>query len=124
MAQGAGDADSCQLTLLVDRAPHPDHRIKAQELDGDRGVAEIHLTTSKRIDDGSRQRLYIDLQPDRQSGCRSDRWNRFVHPQHIRPELLVSEGVVSEDILAFAMAINPAVMISTMSAFARPQIGR
>ena len=63
---------------------------------------EIDLATSKRVDDRPWKRLDVDLQTDGQRRRRVHCRNDLVHPQHIRPQLLVSEGVKPEDVLSFA----------------------
>ena len=53
-------------------------------------------------DHGSRQRFHIDLESDAERRRRIDGGKDLVHAKHGRPELLVAEGVVTEDGAPFA----------------------
>jgi hypothetical protein len=99
VAQGAGDADSDQLSLLVHRTLHADDGIEAQELNRHRGIGQVDLAGAQGADDRLRKSLEIDLQADRERRGRIDGRNDLVHSQHVGPELLVSEGVEAEDVL-------------------------
>jgi hypothetical protein len=62
-------------------------------------IVQIHVSGPKRVDDGSRQRIDIDLEAYGQGRFRTHRRNRLVHSQHVGPELLVAKGVKAEDLL-------------------------
>ena len=81
----------------VDRPLHTDDGIQAQQFDRHRRIRQINLARAKRRDDVRRQRVDIDLEPDRQRGRRIDRRDDLVHAQHVGPELLVAKGVEAED---------------------------
>ena len=100
---------------VVDRAFDTHDGVEAQELDGDRRIRQIDLAGTECGDDRRRQRLDIDLQPDRQRRCRVDSGKDLVHAQHIRPELLVAKGVVAENVPALTTRIASPIVISTMS---------
>ena len=65
-----------------------------------------------------RQRAHVDLEPDRQRGCRAHCLERIVHPQDIRPQLFVTERVITEDGLAilYGAALAQAQTLTCMSA--------
>ena len=102
VAQRARHPHFCQLARLVHGSLDADHRVQPQQFERDGGIGEIDLATSKRVDDRPWKRLDVDLQTNGQRRCRVHCRNDLVHPQHIRPQLLVSEGVKTEDVLSFA----------------------
>jgi hypothetical protein len=107
MAERACDSDTGELPQIIDLAPDSNNRIQPQELDGHGGVAQVNLTRAERIDDRWWQRLDVNLQAYRQRGCRWHCRDDFLHSQHIGPQLLVAESVVTKDSLSVLCAREP-----------------
>src|SRR5581483_53868 len=68
---------------------------------------QIHLAGAKRADDGRRQRVDVDLEAVLERGFRIELADDLVHAEHVRPQLFVAEGVVTEDLLALIVASGP-----------------
>jgi hypothetical protein len=100
VTQCAGHADPRQLSEIVDLPLDADDRIQTQQFDCDRRVSQVDGGGAKRSDHRRWKRIHVDLQSDRQGGGGIDVRNHLAHPQHVGPELLVSECVVAENIPA------------------------
>ncbi len=105
MTERARHANLRELPRLADGPFDADHRVQAQQFDRHRRVREIDLPGSQRLDDRQGQRLHIDLQANRQRGDGIDRGDDLVHPQNVRPQLLVAEGIEAEDRLSVAQRL-------------------
>jgi hypothetical protein len=64
-----------------------------------------------------RQRLDVDLEANGQCCRRIDDRQDLMHPQDVRPQLLIAERIESEDRLPFAM--SDAVGLSTLDVLVR-----
>ena len=76
-------------------------RIQPKQFHRDGGILQVHLIGLKRSHERRWQRFEIDFQSDRQGSSRIDRGKRLVHPQDLRPELLVAERIETKDLLTF-----------------------
>src|SRR6266850_973262 len=111
MAEFSCNADAGQLPRLIDLPFHTDDGIEPQQFSGDRWISQIDLSGTKGGDDLARQRPHVYLQANRQRSRRIDPRNGLVHAKHVRPQLFVAEGVVSEDHLAVAMCSLAIVLV-------------
>jgi hypothetical protein len=113
VAERAGDADTRELTQVIDRSLNADDGIQPQEFDGHRGVGQVDLSGLQRGDDFLRQGLDVHLEPYGQRRRRRDCRHDVVHLQHVGSQLLVTEGVVAKDRLPLSRL--PIAIVSVAS---------
>src|SRR5262245_661922 len=111
VAERAGDPDRLEMTGAVDRALDAEDGVELQQRDGDGWVVQIDLLRLERVDDARRKRVDVDLESHRERGRRTDLRDGFLHPQHVRPELLVAERVESKDLLSFPGLAAAAIVV-------------
>jgi hypothetical protein len=96
MTERACNPELGEPTFVVHFALQADHRVERQERDRRFGITQVSGGQDVRGD-----RVGIDLQTHCERRLRADaRGDDLVHPQRVRPELFVTERVVTKDLLA------------------------